>query len=349
MKMNSRKNYLDILKIFACFCVLADHSNYFVSTGGARINPGTAQYPIAFIYLTIAHVAVTLFVMISGALLLGKEESYKKCFVRVIKTSLVIVIFTLIHYLFDKGLNNFDVKEYCSHVIKGDYIINYWYLYMYLGLLVMLPILRKMVQVLKEMDFLCIMLLTFICSFDFITGLNPWFNLPIFTPFLGVFILGYYLDNYDIKELIPRFLAKEKVLFIVSSIGLVIDILFVALYSARESRLDNTVSNRLFCWNNIFFIYMAIYLFYWAKKLWSEKTDSSMRSIGLLKVLRGTYGIYLVHGTFMMVTAPYITAFLDNSPMPQMINWLVLDIGLFVVCLGLTMVVKLVPGMKRLI
>ena len=51
----------------------------------------------------------------------------------------------------------------------------------------------------------------------------------------------------------------------------------------------------------------------------------------------------------MMVTAPYIKAFLDNSPMPQMVNWLVLDIGLFVVCLGLTMVVKLVPGMKRLI
>ena len=51
----------------------------------------------------------------------------------------------------------------------------------------------------------------------------------------------------------------------------------------------------------------------------------------------------------MMVNAPYITAFLDNSPMPQMVNWVVLDIGLFVVCLVLTMVVKLVPGMKRLI
>jgi ATP-dependent protease ClpP protease subunit len=63
----------------------------------------------------------------------------------------------------------------------------------------------------------------------------------------------------------------------------------------------------------------------------------------------GTYGIYLIHGTFMMVTAPYIAAFLDNSPMPQMVNWVVLDVGLFVVCLGLTMVVKLVPGMKRLI
>ena len=63
----------------------------------------------------------------------------------------------------------------------------------------------------------------------------------------------------------------------------------------------------------------------------------------------GTYGIYLIHGTFMMVTAPYIAAFLDDSPMPQMVNWVVLDVGLFVVCLGLTMVVKLVPGMKRLI
>ncbi len=78
-----RKIYIDIIKIIACFFVIADYTNYFFGAGrDLSCNAGKVDELLVFIYATIFHSAVTLFVMSSGALLLEKrDESYKSMFI----------------------------------------------------------------------------------------------------------------------------------------------------------------------------------------------------------------------------------------------------------------------------
>jgi len=359
-KQQNRKYYFDILKLFACYCVIVDHTNFFISTGGNRIPQGGIESFFAFLYLTIAHVAVTLFVMISGALLLGKQESYKQCLFRVLKCGLVIAIFTAIHYLCEYGVGNFVFKDLIKHMVCGDYVINYWYLYMYMALLVMLPVLRKMVEKMKDKDYIYLCVLTIICSFDFVTSINEWFVLPLFVPFVGIFIMGFFLDNYDIRKLLPANHLSAKVCFVGSTIGLFADVIFVTVYSLRESALDQTVSNRFFCWDNVFYIYMAAYLIYWTKYICLNKVGKilnkdALRNLwggGKRLVSRGvycTYGIYLIHGIITLLLIKYIKRFLDLSVFPQLINWIVLDLCMFTVCGVLVYLIKKISIFRILI
>ena len=74
-KMITKKEiiYLDILKIFACFMVIINHTNGLILENKTFAN--TTFYCIMF---SICKVAVPLFLMITGALILNRNYSYKK-------------------------------------------------------------------------------------------------------------------------------------------------------------------------------------------------------------------------------------------------------------------------------
>lgn len=279
-----RKVYIDLIKIIACFFVIADHTNYFFGAGRDLLcNAGKIDELFLFIYATIFHVAVTLFVMSSGALLIGKkDESYKKCLIRVLKCIAVIIIFTLPYYLKDKNPESVSVLSYIKVLIKGDYVMSFWYMYMYLALLIMLPIIRRMVTNFKISDYRYFFLFIIICSFDFITGLNKYYQMPLFANYVGIFVMGYFLDNFEVKEILFGKAKKLNVTleFVVTTILLILDVILVSLYSLFETRRDNTISNRFYCWDNIFYIYMSFYIFYWIKKLLEKQAAKNNNLFG---------------------------------------------------------------------
>lgn len=91
--MNGRQErvvYLDAMRIIAIFFVLFNHSSEYslYQTSG-----GPEQWIYMFIAI-VTRINVPLFLMISGTLLLDKEESYKLLLgKRVLRFSLVIVLF----------------------------------------------------------------------------------------------------------------------------------------------------------------------------------------------------------------------------------------------------------------
>ena len=122
-----QKNYnIEIMRVAAFVMVIVIHvSNYFCRAYGTISN---GEYIYSLVINSLARVSVPCFFMMSGALLLGRTESMSKNMKRVGRFLMVLVIWSIIYYLFNTyyshqdtfGLSNFLEKPAEAHL---------WYLY----------------------------------------------------------------------------------------------------------------------------------------------------------------------------------------------------------------------------
>lgn len=75
--VKSRETFLDLLRIIACFLVIVNHTNSVIFLGSS---PDSLDWYVSLTYFFISKIAVPIFFMISGYLLLKKEDNYKKAF-----------------------------------------------------------------------------------------------------------------------------------------------------------------------------------------------------------------------------------------------------------------------------
>lgn len=151
-----RRVYIDFLKVIAIYMVLFNHtgvSGFVLFT----VRQGTKMYfPLMFNAILIK-IAVPLFFMASGALLLGKEESYgdllRKRFLRFL---VVLVVASLISYLYTclrQGTQTFSVGYFLTTLYTSRLSGSYWYLYAYLAYILMLPLLRKLAKAMTVREY----------------------------------------------------------------------------------------------------------------------------------------------------------------------------------------------------
>lgn len=159
-----RKDYIDFLRIFAIFLVLFNHTTAF----HLPFNVIMEQYrtlPLLFVSIC-DKVAVPIFFMISGALLLPKQESLKELFKhRVFRFLLVIGLFHIVQLSY--ALIYYDVpfstKAILHNCIMGTPYPHesaaIWFLYAYLAYLLLLPFLRAMVSEMTNEHFIYLFIL----------------------------------------------------------------------------------------------------------------------------------------------------------------------------------------------
>ncbi len=151
--------HIELLRIVAIFLVMFNHTWIY---GFTYFNScvGTPSYWFYLFLSIMVKIDVPIFFMISGAVLLGKEETitelYRK---RVLRIVLVLVLFSIVSYLYlytTGELKEFSVIDFVTRLYAGDIVGSYWFLYRYLGFLILLPILRVMVKHIDNMHFLYI-------------------------------------------------------------------------------------------------------------------------------------------------------------------------------------------------
>ena len=209
--------YLDQLRVLAMIGVIIIHvSASFV----LKLKPGTYGFFLSSIFNMFGHnFAVPLFVMISGALLLGRQykiiDFLKKRLSRIIIPFIFWAIITIIlGVLFlDKGFTS----EYCINIflgMEGSLGIHFWFIWMLIGVYLFIPIINSFVNEygLKGVEyFLIVWVVTIILN---TLGLLPFYKLELsyFTGFLGYAVLGYYLKNKEIK-------INKQILILLTIIG----------------------------------------------------------------------------------------------------------------------------------
>ena len=78
--MKNRRISLEILRIISCFFVIVSHTNGYLLD---EISKGEGMWFLAIAYHILSKIAVPVFFMISGALYLNKEHSYKEMIIHI--------------------------------------------------------------------------------------------------------------------------------------------------------------------------------------------------------------------------------------------------------------------------
>lgn len=168
MKENKRYIYLDILKIIACFFVIFNHTGKFGFFMFCDYDINSINFWCGLFLSIFSKFAVPIFLSVSGALLLQKEEEELKDIWknRILKMIIILVVTTLVYYLFDLFLTgeHFSIKYFFAHLYKNDLNMHLWYLYVYIIFLITLPLLRSFVKNLKDKYFYYIFILSIIFS-----------------------------------------------------------------------------------------------------------------------------------------------------------------------------------------
>ncbi len=146
MHTQRNKIYLDIIRLVAIFCVVYNHTPGFDVP--AYEGWSQAGYWCALVVNQLVKMAVPLFFMVTGALLLVKEESISALFrKRVFRFAMVVVIITIVQYAFHCCIvqEGFNLKTFLSQFYHGVICNEFrasWFLYAYIGMLLMLPLIR---------------------------------------------------------------------------------------------------------------------------------------------------------------------------------------------------------------
>lgn len=151
---SQRLLHLDLLRLLAIYLVIFNHTG----DRGFMLFSNSMDSPLYFLYMMISvfcKIAVPVFFMISGTLLLPKEESLKQLFFkRIFRIVIVLILISVPYYLWLKRSNGLSISNFFSFIYGNSASTSLWYLYSYIALLLVLPFLRSMIRNMKQRDFL---------------------------------------------------------------------------------------------------------------------------------------------------------------------------------------------------
>ncbi len=272
--------WIDLIRALAAFLVILAHVEYS--------GPGSSL--VGIFYYALTRVAVPLFFMVSGFLLLSRNESYLEFFrKRLLKVFVPFIIWSVI-YLVWKG-ENLDqplfsmLKSYLVRIVRGPRENHLWFFYELFGLYLFTPILRVYVQKASIKDLL------YFCGLWFL--LTPLANLmQEFTPiqigfeyyFLNGYI-GYFIFGYLTAKL--QFDRSHKLIALaVFFVQLVVTV--TAIYLSRN---DGIKTQYFEDYLSVNVVLMSCSLFIALIQL--RVSDFIYRIV--LPLSRASFGIYLAH------------------------------------------------------
>lgn len=307
--MKQHRTDYDLMRIIACFLVIFNHLDGY--TLYQRTAAGWKTWA-CMVPTMITRINVPMFFMISGALLLNdRDESYKEIICKRISRILILIVVstTVIYGLYCRKTQSAPgMGAYLRNLIGGPYDIGgvaYWYLYSYVGFLLLLPILRRVTKGMTRQDFGMLLIAHFVIATvvpvanlipvahgierikldsDLTGALNIAVNKPIFYP-----LIGYYVDRkIDLAKISLRHIVS---LILASAAGIIFSC-FCTFYEGMHNDMNFTQHYvQIFDYLITITVFVAVKFFFAQieHKSWFPKISGVLVSVGGL-----TLGMYLL-------------------------------------------------------
>lgn len=294
LTLNHRILSFDVLRIVAAFAVVMLH----VSTEGFLGCFPSGVWEVSNIYDSISRWCVPVFFMISGALFLNQD---KKISIKTLYTkNLFRIVYIFLFWSFCYALYNsiicdsFNLLEIIRLTLKGP--IHFWFLKVLIGLYVAVPVLRAITRE-KRLEeyfillalltaFIIPMLITAIGLFDESAGDSVQkyydvFRIRIASGYVGFFVLGHYLYNYQLSNVLKR------MIFLMGLLSAILVILLTHWYSHYIGEPSEEFYHNL----TIFTLFESMAVFLIINQL---KVPSNYSSL-IVRLSNLTLGVYLIH------------------------------------------------------
>ena len=290
--------YFDYLRIAAIGAVVVLH---IAAQNWATVDVSSLTWAAFNTCDSLVRWGVPVFVMISGALFLSKNQSISKIYKKNIPKILLILliwtsIYTLWHFLTTDSV--ISVKDFVINLATGPFHL--WFLYMLIGLYMVVPILKRIIEDEKATRYF--ILLAFIFAFlipevlqlisfkseliaDLIRKKVEIMRVFMVLGYTGYFTLGYYLNKKAIKK------KTELIIYIVGLAGVIFTIIATTILSNKEGYAGPLFYDNLTV--NVAAMGVAVFVFF-KNHLNAEHGSKRVRKwVQLLS--RCSLGVYLVH------------------------------------------------------
>lgn len=360
-----RKVYLEAIRILAAFCVIFNHTKtdgYFLFS---QRTWGSASFWVYLFFSVFCKIAVPLFFMISGALLLHRDnEPLGKLWKnRIGKNVLIILLFAAGNYLLDLLFadNRPDLSWVAYGVFTGNlngsmfWYGHLWFLYSYIAFLCCLPFLRAMVKGLDDRYFCYLIVLylaveAIIPAAEYLLSEN---SVRLYRNVMPLWLseeiiiypcIGYYLEHrIDISGQRKRI----KWLWAAAFAGIAVTGMLIYRKALLTQVLEESTSQNF---HKQFVILIVIAVYISVKYLFTQFPIPNVVEKAVLSMGRCTFGIYLIH---VMV--------LESSPLRELLQ-VMLNMGVnnliacfiqcgavFLICYGVTAIARKIPLVKKLL
>lgn len=274
----SRLIWADLLRIIAIFAVICQH--YCPAYYGSHLLA-------TIIGVTICDWCIPVFVMLSGMFSLSPNKQFP------LQKRLLRLVVALCFWSIAYGINYFVIQNHGSYTISS--IIqpifwkrlpwyHLWFVYMFLGLYLLTPVIRSWIAHASQKNILYFLLLCF--AFNCITWINQFLPsplhhlLPVLSAFVGYYVLGYYLSTLTITK-------QHRIIIYIASIAACAGIVI-------SNQLFKLTAHTLIVNESPLTAIMSIGVFVAFKHKHFNNKWSNFSRISLL-----VFGIYLVHDFFI--------------------------------------------------
>jgi surface polysaccharide O-acyltransferase-like enzyme len=195
----SHLRWVDLVRVLGSILVVMAHLNYVQVRG---------SYPVDF-YYAFSRIAVPLFFLLSGFLLLQKQEPLGVFFrKRALKVFIPFVIWSLFYMWTGNQFADFGsswlgiIWKTIAAIMRSPRAGHLWFFYSLIGLYLATPVLRLFIAKATDRDLLYfigvwIIAVPVTLFFDLYTKLKIGIEWNFFTGYIGYFVLGYYLGKRE--------------------------------------------------------------------------------------------------------------------------------------------------------
>ncbi len=310
----TRHVWIEGMRVFAAFCVVLLHA-----AAPHVVRFGTPDWAIANMYDGLVQSCVPLFLMISGYLLLDRDESLRDVLVkRVVRIMIPLAFWTLVFLTWRFAYReNFNPSFYAFYsLVLSPAYYHLWFLYALAGLYLMLPLLRLLFRNAKREHLALYVALWVIASsliplFEKMTGIHSKVDLGAVTGLAGYLFLGAVLGRMPLD-------ARKVALGILAlTVGAAITVMGTAWLSERSGAFDRTFYGSLS--PSVILMSAGTFLLLRHFLLQRGAPGAVTRSLAA-----ASFGIYLVHPLFLDLITPVI----ENMLMRKEVAGLALAIPL---------------------
>jgi surface polysaccharide O-acyltransferase-like enzyme len=343
-QQRQRSTYIDILNILACFSVVWLHC-----TGRVFSYEPSRGWYMSLAFQTIAHFAVPVFFMLTGATLLEYRKRYStKVFFqrRLIRIVVPFFIWSGIYILFGLRWNTVEVTGLWDIIDillnnKAQYI--FWFFYSLIGIYLCLPIVSLVIEHAsrKIVVYFCLLCFMGQTVFPLIRHFGGWMITPYleFPAAAGGF-LGYVLLGWLVKT--ENWSRKMRVVvYIGGFLGAVLTFWATCILSAQKGALDSFWLGYRFpgCFLMALAIFLLVKHLPWEK--WVPKDTKREKMIGVCS--RASFGIYLIQIIFLRYV-PSVFHLNINSVWYMIFG----TILIYMLCLITVAVCQKIPVLRKL-
>lgn len=201
-------DWVNNLRVIALFAVIVLHTTSPVLE---TYNKGPLNvWLVGDFYNSLVRFAVPVFVMITGALMLHREyelgDFLKRRLSRIVAPFLFWSLVYIAYMYYNEDIDYPDnwwlcFKQVC-HFLRDGASYHLWYVYMLIGLYLIMPIISKFIRNATEKEvryFLIVWFLVMMIEQPYFSKYKPSLDLRYFEGYIGYLVLGHYLAFADFK------------------------------------------------------------------------------------------------------------------------------------------------------